>query len=698
MYRRPGTPAPAAPSRREVAWWVALAFLWAASYAARFLVFVPSDWEVSADGNLARGILEGLAASPFFYQHAPWGHGPLVIGLLLTPFHALFGSSMLWIQLIGAVFAAGGVLAWVTLVRRVWGPWEAFWLAVWFVVPPPVIGALTHRTWGNHMESILLSGLLVALFVRERTAAPSPARGVAIGLLAGFASFFCLHNLAPAAAVFAAFAWRWGRPGVARLLWPTVPAFVLGFAPHWLYQAATSSPVSMIAYRPHPLARWWELLVVGVPHAGRYLSAWAVVWATVLFGLGVAAAVGRWVRVGRPTSDPGDQGAWLGRVLLLWMAAYVAAYGLASFHIDLRTDPTTDRYTLTLVPAAMALAVHLLARLPRRVGPLLLAPLLVAGALDGGATRTGRDFVKMWREGTLLSDLTALRGDDFLYFAERGLALSWGTPGPIEEPAAPIDVPRAVRSLKRLSPPWRPIAAEALGLRLGYPGAMARVERDDEALRPWRRELAFGAGRAAVVESIYIPSTDRLSGLPDRLAALEPDRARAVAEGMGCAFMAVYDGEGRLDPPSALRLRRGERGGRGLNGAWYDATRVEQVREINRRLLAILPETLRPALAYGAARQIGQAMGAGDYRAATLAVLDLPGTDAERAAFDGGLAQGVATYLLAHYVHFAWPAAVDRERLRAALEQRGAILSDSGDPRYPVAIATKPWHAERTSR
>ena len=39
----------------------------------------------------------------------------------------------------------------------------------------------------------------------------------------------------------------------------------------------------------------------------------------------------------------------------------------------------------------------------------------------------------------------------------------------------------------------------------------------------------------------------------------------------------------------------------------------------------------------------------------------------ERAAFEEGLADSVALYLLAHYNRFAWPEAVDRGMLEAAL-------------------------------
>jgi len=127
------------------------------------------------NGNLTRGLLDGLVGSFWSYQYRDHTHGPTVYGLLLWPFFLIGGSRYLWIKVIGAGFAAGGVYFWTTAVRRAWGLAAAVSFLLLCTAAPPLITEELHYAYANHMESLFFMGVMAGVVrALDRRRIPRP--------------------------------------------------------------------------------------------------------------------------------------------------------------------------------------------------------------------------------------------------------------------------------------------------------------------------------------------------------------------------------------------------------------------------------------------------------------------------------------------------------------------------------------------
>lgn len=223
------TSAGRSPFRFERAVWAAYAIVWGSWYALKTVLVESVDLEQLTTGNLARGLVDGLVMSPWYYQHQTVGHGSMIYGFLLAPLYKYVGSYFLWPKLLAGLFAAGGMALWISIVRKAWGFQAALMFAVWWLMPPPCLADILHVVYANHMESIFWSGLLVTLFVHENSDLPRRLRIGLAAFIAGFASFFCPQNLAISAALFTAAMLRRGRTAPWRILFISGPFLCWAF-------------------------------------------------------------------------------------------------------------------------------------------------------------------------------------------------------------------------------------------------------------------------------------------------------------------------------------------------------------------------------------------------------------------------------------------------------------------------------------
>ncbi len=419
--------------RRESGFWAAIAVLGLLVFVVRSFHHSGFDAETARNGMLARGLLDGLAASPWIYQYAPWAHGPLVFGVLLTPFFWLGGSKLLWSKALSAAFVIAGLTLWTATVRRAWGWAAAAMFALWCIFAPPIFEPLQHMSWANHSESILFSGLLLFVFQRFDREDPNFRSLFVLGALAGFASFFCYQNFVIAAAIAVGGLWRFGRQGVRHLAWPAAPAFVLGFSPHWLSRQKIYGDLVTDAslLRARALGRGWHLVKFFLHNIGANNS---LLLSAALLALAAAGAVYS-LRV--TSRRDKEVGAWLGRVLGLFVVFYFVAAAFSE-----RTLPPIggSQYLATVYPALMALACLSVSRIPGFWKWAAIAPFLAIGVahvltplpLDRLYYRIG------WRH------LTYFRGDDNEYLVYQKLPASWGD-----------DSERALKSVAALPPSWK---------------------------------------------------------------------------------------------------------------------------------------------------------------------------------------------------------------------------------------------------
>ncbi len=508
-----------------------LAACWLAVYGFRFFQPGYIDPEEQRTGMLATGLRDGLASSPFYYEYAHTT-GTLTFGVLLYPVYCWFGSRFVWIRLLGAFFVAGGVYFWTRAVRRAWGFAPALIFFLWTLAPPPFLEHYFHIAWANHSESLFFSGLLVLLFLRTSDAPPPFRRTLATGALAGFATFFCLENALVASVLAAIALWRWRWRGVARWAAPAALGFVAGFSPGLFTPRLPAHPlaVARTAARFFSLESWRrraDFLTGTLPHCAGYAGAagkWLSFGWAALAALGAAAILWNAVQPKRRGAAP-DPPDWLARVLVLHLTFFVLAYGFPEFSI--RSHGPGDYYLMRHLVAVsltmLALATYFLLRVGGVGKWLLLAPFLAGGFanLVSGSTVSAVALNKGFAE------LRDCRGDDYLYFVDSQLPVSW------QDPAA------AVRSVTRLPPRWRADGYFRAGAWFD-PWIVLPIAAHDATLpEKARLRLAAGAG-AAFAQSSFLAKfrTDGLDPeqrreLLSQLQNLPPAVAQSFAGGVG---------------------------------------------------------------------------------------------------------------------------------------------------------------------
>ncbi len=519
---------------REICLWVLLGALGLFVYAARFFC---TAWDFVAEqpgaGQAGTALLDGLAAPIWYYQNAT-ATCSVFFGMLLYPFYAVFGSSFLVLKLVSAAMVVGGAVFWTLALRRAWGLTAAAIFFLCLVFPPPFLDWHFHQSWGGRSESLLFSGLLVYLFVRLGDAPPSFLASLILGLIAGFASFFCFENLAVAAALALATIWRWGRAGLHRLLWPAAFGFAGTMSLTFFAVALPPAVADPTQYARAGLAAavwrgWLDLFGRWLPTfagyrgaAGRWLSAgWSALAAP---GLLVAA----WCGV-REQARPSAKSA-LAVFAVGHVFCFAAAYGLSPQKIPLRSvnGPFFEmRYLYTLAPTLLALSAFFLMRLRGGWKWLLLLPFLAGGFAN---VRTGGAFtLRDFTGGAAAID--ARRGDNYYVWIRSGLSDSWR------------DTPHALASVAKLPRRWRAVGRRQLGRWL-RPLSGLELLSDNRQLSPdARREIAIGVGSRLVDDLAKHARQVGLVAEPANvftlLRKLDRDSATGIAIGLGLVMAAA---------------------------------------------------------------------------------------------------------------------------------------------------------------
>jgi hypothetical protein len=463
--------------------------VWAVLTAVGFFFFIFRFFsppaligDQTATGNVAAGLADGWAASPWSYQYVHLS-GTVLFGVLLYPLYALCGSSFFWVSLLSGLFVAGGVALWTLAVRRGWGPRAALIFFLWIVFPPPFLEPNYHVAYAGHIESLFFSGLLLFLFARLDKDRPGVGETAAFGAIAGLGVFFSQENLTIAAAAAVAAVWRWRGRGARRLVWPGALAFLLGYAPGLLSYAM---PLRFSAvYQPslamNCWAKWRELFAFFLPGFAGYSGR---AGAALSLSLPLVAALGAVAAWRKPTGGESSRGdkIWLARILLLHFVFFVLAYGFTGWSTS-EGRPSLDagmtRYLAPVYFLLFAYATFFLLRLGRYGQWLLLAPFLIAGLVNlvSGTDFTGAAVARGYRY------YQARRGDDYLEYVYSGLPRAW------------TDRRSALRTIGRLPRRWRDDGCISLGERLTDEEFRAAMS-DDTLPVAARQDIALGAGVA----------------------------------------------------------------------------------------------------------------------------------------------------------------------------------------------------------
>lgn len=519
-------------------------------YAVTLVLIPGGDFEEAMNGLLPRGFLNGLTLNPVQYQYQIWAHGPLVLGLALTPLYALTDSLMLWIKLLGFGFAVLGFWSWNRLARSMdrRGAWmfAALWLA-----PAPFAFHQLHTVWANHMESMALIGALLWLAARDAEGKGSAAGVFALGLATAGAGLFCSQAwlAVPSILWILVFGARRAKAAVAG----RVAALFVGLAPAPLVQfvfigaylptAPEASSWAMpwkwgealflsrpsLAPAPPALSKLVALLgdiaPVFLGYATPILSALlpmlAVAGAAVVFG----ARLGRLKRATIPAST-------VDAAVALFAVVWLVAYAFGSFSIDDPRSAYDQRYLIVLVPVIWWFAARVASL--TRWGWIVVAVFVFAGA----ASLTVK-WSEAWRAPFTRAfpiGLVAQRGDNMMYFSEihwRKFAWAGGGVGGSVCDQALSEIDRA----PALGRPWSELVLRSVGQ--GFDAARAACV---DPLNPRAWGLVFGRGRAAAEptpETRCDPGNVRAA--LESAASLDPAAASAYRQGAGFAWAECRD-------------------------------------------------------------------------------------------------------------------------------------------------------------
>jgi hypothetical protein len=659
-------------------------------YAFRISHYSGIDAEQVRNGQLTLGFLDGFTASPLYYLYGR-SHGPLFYGLALTPVYDLFGSSYLWIKLLGFLFFAGGVAVWALLLRRCWGFAPALLFLLWLALPPPFFEEVSHVTCGNHMESVFFAGVSLYFFLSLDMYGTSFAKWARFGLWVGFATFFCMQIAAVAAALAAAMVWRWRKAGLQKLLWPVAPAFLLAFSPHWIFRVYWPLSTDYIAFSTDALARWRNLffdLLPLLPGYGRRVGP------ALSAALMIAAAAGLALALRDTGKTAAERGAlpkqvWLVRVLALYLLAYFAAVGFSTMPFGAITHFYDLRYLLPPFPVFVAFACYLVSRLPKAAA----AAILMAFAAAGGAALAldlPHDLAH-WRAGW--QELRQTRGDDYENFINLNLPPSWNG-----------NLDKALKSVARLPGGWQEEGYACAGRELGG-AALDRLRDGAPGLAPAARTALFrGLGMAAAhwIGSDS-PELAQLNG--PGLTVLEnatDAEADAFAQGFGYQNIFEWSPRGFLTTIDKVETLDAD----GQLAAWYAAYPPAAPRRLAcagviQRLGRRDPAKNLAAFMQGVGRWCGFYFRADQTKHVQLypkiwgKYLEIAPTDEATAAMERGLAEGQALYLLSFRNRFAdAPPLRNLALTRAELARRGVTLRQvATHPDEYVLVKEKNYYA-----
>ncbi|MCL4233710.1 MAG: hypothetical protein KJ042_04235 [Deltaproteobacteria bacterium] len=555
-------------AKRDIRWWALWAALWCGWHVVSFAHYQrgPVYTEETVNGNLTRGLLEGLVAPVGTYQYVDITPGPLVYGALLVPAFAAFGSNMFAMKCLAGLFAAGGALLWAYNVRRAAGARAAAILAIWLLAPPTLLERMFRLAWANHMEAIFW-GALVYLVARRSWSAHSRGRDALLGVVAGFATFFCLQNVVSVAAAFVVWAWRLGRLAPRRLASALVPGFLIGFAPRiWLaIDTHRVGPIfAPIEVDTPVFAKLAALLFRHVPRMASYSWAWAGWWfaALAIAALGILA----WRRtVARDAFVTDDDRNDLERYVLLWVGAYLAAYAATGYEVfEMVDDPRyTFRYLVPMLPVLMIAVALVVSLRPFRLGTLALVPLLLAGAWDLSPRVTIKGLVDQIGHDRFAIEYRCARGDDYRVLLGQNLPAYWQSELGVSPKLTPVTYSSWKHAVAKLPYSWMTQVYEELGRTTGPHGSLDLVMSDASTPSAWKLAAIRGAAYARMSAarrtegSPPFELTDAgefIKSWPNAPAGADAAFASGIVQGaMGTGFarvtnadLADADGRGRI--------------------------------------------------------------------------------------------------------------------------------------------------------
>jgi hypothetical protein len=681
--------------QRERRLWLAVSLAGFAVYAVRFFHFGYAEPEILKKGNAAIGLLDHLSLPFDLYRSGP-GEGNKIFGLLLTPFYYVDDSRLLWEKVLGALFFAGGVISWTAALRRAIGVNGAFLFLLFNIFPPPFFEWAAHCAfWGNHFETYFFSGVMLYLFFRSADRPPGLVAAALLGLFARFALYYHAQNAPLIAALAVGACWRWRGRDLLRFLAPATAAFVV--CPLRLDQVFLQLTQHRAAGggAGAALRRLGELLFDRLPQSAGYdvflrtpifsphgladgaLSRFldAPVFSAFFFLLFLLGALGAFLEIFRPGRFLFWQrkNDFLSRVLLLFLAAWIAGFAVSADSFEPARNFLSHRYLLPLFPPMIAFVCIFVSLFTRRTQWLLAAPLLLAGALN---TLTPLP-VKTSYFADSFRVLTWSRGDDYASLID-GVVGRYA-PG---QPGGPEAV------IARLPARWRAFGWRAFGRSCDAAEAR-RLLVEPPPWPTWNRDAAvFGMG-AAAGDAFYQHICTSVAGppgaaqplaLPEDMNGVDRATAERFVEGIGHGFL----GGDRNDYPDicdgfAKDLSAGE-----SRRALVEETKIQartRLPELVRRFPQLTTEQFAAAFLRGAAYWLGKenrrwtphdrpdfwrfwadAFGG-----------DIP-PDLE-AIFAGEFYDGQAQYLIDRFHEFVYegdPAGLPV--LRAELEKRGVRL------------------------
>jgi uncharacterized protein len=371
------------------------------------------DWEELGRGLVARELLDGMALHLLDHQMDPYAGGSLVMGILATPFFALFGDDVVSLQLAAIPFVAATALALYALLARPAGRPTALLAAALVFLAPYSASRLQLMVWGDHSQvpSFMALCLLLAWGWGVR-GQHSTWRAALLGLVAGFGLYFHYHLAIPLLVVGLLLLATDRRGLLGRRGLALLAGGLLGLLPWLIYNLSHDFgglEISRYGSVVDPGVGWFAgtatrlLQLLGPVGAGAWVSAptgsslqravsglsWAMVLAAWL-GLAWAdraklAAMGRALLRGRPARGDEAQG-WSALPFLIYLPLFLLLGAASPFDFENRAWYFADRYLTTLHFTASTIVALAVARAWARgralrwLGVALAAWFLVLGA------------------------------------------------------------------------------------------------------------------------------------------------------------------------------------------------------------------------------------------------------------------------------------------------------------------------------